>query len=70
VRLRVLIADDRPLLTEGIFGRIGGNTPDALTDREHTKIKSIYKKLGVRYWTEVNPKSILKEFWHRIRKDK
>ena len=30
----------------------------------------IYKKLVVRYWTEVNPKSILKEFWYRIRKAK
>jgi hypothetical protein len=68
--LHVLIADDHLLLTEGLFGRIGGSTPDALMDREHTSIKSTYKKLGVRYWTGVNPKSILKEFWHRIRKDK
>jgi len=33
-----------------------------------TNLKSICKKLGVRYWTEVNPKSILKKFWHRTRK--
>jgi DNA-binding NarL/FixJ family response regulator len=153
-----------PSVMEGIFGQIGGQDPDALTDRElrclqllanglstkeiaaemhlaeetvNTCLKSIYKKLavrpgglfssligveprskqepadltdrekkvregmadglstkeigarlhlpeetvktnqrflrqklGIRYWTEVNPKSILKEFWHRIRKDK
>jgi two-component system, NarL family, response regulator LiaR len=35
-----------------------------------TNQRSLRQKLGSRYWTEVNPKSILKEFWHRIRKDK
>jgi two-component system, NarL family, response regulator len=153
-----------PSVTDGIFGRIGGNNPDQLTDRElsclqfladglstkeiaaemhlteetvKTYLKSIYRKLGgrrsglfsslmgvdprskqdpveltdreekiregmadglstqeiaarldlpqetvktnqrslrqklgVRYWTEVNSKSILKESWHRIWKDK
>ena len=33
-------------------------------------IKSIYEKLGVRYRTPINLKSVLKEFWHRIRKGK
>jgi hypothetical protein len=96
VSLHVLITDDHPRDSEGIFRRIGGKTPDALTDVStgpaergrrlsprkvtvemhqpeetvKTTLKSIYKKLGVRYWTEVNTKSILKEFWHRTRKGK
>jgi DNA-binding NarL/FixJ family response regulator len=35
-----------------------------------TNLKAIRQKLGVQYWTEVNPKFILKGFWHRIRKGK
>jgi len=154
--LRVLIADDHPKDAEGIFGRIGGKDPDALTDRElnllqlladglstreiaaklnlpeetvkkdlgliyrklrtkpffgkqgekgpveltdreekvqkgmadglstkeiaarlnlpeetvKTNLRSLRQKLGIRYWTKANPKSILKEFWHRTRKGK
>jgi DNA-binding NarL/FixJ family response regulator len=35
-----------------------------------TNLKSLRQKLGIRYWTGANPKSILKEFSHRIRKGK
>jgi len=35
-----------------------------------TNLKSLRQKLGFRYWTAANLKSILKEFSHRIRKGK
>jgi len=35
-----------------------------------TNQRFLRQKLGIRYWTEVHPRSILKEFWHRIRKGK
>jgi DNA-binding NarL/FixJ family response regulator len=35
-----------------------------------TNLKSLRQKLGLRYWTAANLKSILKEFSHRIRKGK
>jgi DNA-binding NarL/FixJ family response regulator len=53
------------LSTQEIAARL--NLPE---ETVRTNMKSLRQKLGIRYWTEVNPKSILKEFWHRIRKGK
>jgi len=53
------------LSTKEIAARL--NLPE---ETVKTNLRSLRQKLGVRYWTEVNPKSILKEFWHRIRKGK
>lgn len=53
------------LSTQEIAARL--NLPE---ETVRTNMKSLRQKLGSRYWTEVNPKSILKEFWHAIRKGK
>jgi len=53
------------LSTREIASRL--NLPE---ETVNTNLKSLRHKLGIRYWTEVNPKSILKESWHRIRKGK
>ena len=53
------------LSTQEIAARL--NLPE---ETVRTNLKSLRQKLGFRYWTAANLKSILKEFSHRFRKGK
>jgi hypothetical protein len=79
--LHVLIAEDHTLVSEGLEG-MPSMMAKGLSTKEIAAVMHLAKetvksnqrfprqKLGIRYWTVVNPKSILREFWHRNRKDK
>ena len=59
------ILQHRGLSTKEIAAKL--NLPE---ETVRTNLKSLRQKLGLRYWTAANLKSILKEFSHRIRKGK
>ena len=73
--------DDHTLVSKGL-GVMLSMVADGLSTKEtaaemdlaketvKTNRRFLRQKLGIRYWTAVNPKSILREFWHRNRKDK
>jgi DNA-binding NarL/FixJ family response regulator len=57
-------------LAEGLSTKQIAARLDLPEETVKTNLKSLRQKLGVRYWTEVSPTFILKEFWRRIRRGK